>query len=122
MTRATERVLQTWYRDRLRELVPQYLSKWAPVLEVEPAAWGIRRMKTKWGSCNPSPGRILLNLELAKKPTECIEYVVVHELAHLIERRHTDHFRRLLDRHLPKWAGARRLLNATPLASEAWER
>ena len=81
-----ERMLQRWYRERLRELVPPILEKWETALDVEVAEWGIKRMKTKWGSCNPEAQRVWLNLELAKKPPECLEYVIAHEVAHLVAR------------------------------------
>lgn len=92
-----DQVLQEWYRDRLKELVPPLLEKWQPILGVEVEEWGIRKMKTKWGSCNPDAKRISLNLELAKKPLQCLEYLVVHELAHLLERKHNDRFIGILD-------------------------
>ena len=112
-------VLHRWYRDHLREVLTALVEKWAARLKVAPTGWRIQRMKTRWGSCNRRTGRLLFNLELAKKPVECIEYIVVHELAHLIEGRHDDRFRRVLDQHLPRWEAARRELNAGPLGS--WE-
>src|SRR6185436_17094194 len=96
-----ERVLERWYRERLRDLVPPLLAKWEAILGVHAAGWGIKKMKTKWGTCSPDTGRIWLNLELAKKPVQCLEYLIVHELTHLIERRHNDRFVSLMDRHLP---------------------
>ena len=86
-------------------------------MELQPVAWGIRRMKTKWGSCNPQARRIWLNLELAKKPVQCLEYVIVHEFAHLVERRHNDRFIALVQHHLPNWKTRRSLLNAQALAA-----
>jgi len=80
----------------------------------------VQRMKTRWGSCNPATGAIRLNTELAKKPEECLEYIVVHELMHLLERNHTDRFTRLMDQHLPRWRERRALLNGAPLGSESW--
>lgn len=77
-------------------------------------------MKTKWGSCNPTAGRIWLNLELIKKPSACLEYVLVHELAHLLVRHHDDRFIRIMDRHLPTWRNRRAQLNAAPLVKETW--
>ena len=82
------------------------------------AAWGVKKMKTKWGSCNAEARRIWLNLELAKKPVQCLEYIVVHELVHLLERRHSDQFSALMDRHLPDWRSRRALLNGAPLGHE----
>ena len=115
-----ERVLQRWYREQLRELIPPLLTKWAVILGVQPAAWGIKRMKTKWGACNVDVKRIWLNLELAKKPAQCLEYIVVHEMTHLLERHHNDRFISLMDQHLPHWRLYRQELNAAPLAHDTW--
>lgn len=117
---ARDRLLQRWYRDRLRELVPPILAKWEPAIGVHAADWRIRKMKTKWGACSVDATRIWLNLELAKKPARCLEYLVVHELVHLIERRHNDRFTRLMDTHLPLWRQRRDQLNAEPLAQANW--
>ena len=95
-------------------------EQWAPRIGVEVADWRIRRMRTRWGSCSTAARRIWLNLELAKKSDRCVEYIVVHELCHLIERTHNDRFRRLMDRHLPSWQTRRDELNRTPLAYEDW--
>lgn len=115
-----EQVLHRWYRRELRKRIPPLVQKWQPLLGVQAAGWGIRRMKTKWGTCAIPARRIWLNLELAKKPPHCLEYVVVHELAHLIERRHNDRFTALLDTHLPLWRLSRHELNIAPLAHETW--
>ena len=115
------RVLQEWYRSRLKELVPPLLEKWLPILGVEPAGWGIRKMKTKWGSCNTEARRIWLNLELAKKPVQCVEYILVHELTHLWERQHNDRFRLLMDQAMPLWRLRRDELNQAPLSCENWD-
>lgn len=119
-TKEREAVLQSWYRERLHELVQPLLDKWRPLLGVEGVHLGIKRMKTKWGSCNSEAGRIWLNLELAKKPPECLEYVIVHELAHFQFRHHDAGFQELLDRHLPHWRFTRDSLNAAPLANSSW--
>lgn len=119
-TRCRERVLQDWYRQQLNELVPPLIEKWQEILEVECAGWRIRRMKTKWGTCSTETGRISLNLELAKKPIQCLEYIIAHELVHLIERRHNDLFVALMNEHLPQWRLHRQLLNDAPLAHESW--
>ncbi len=116
-----QRALQAWYRERLRELAAPLIEKWQAVLGVPLATWGIKRMKTKWGSCNSAGRRIWLNLELAKKPPECLEYLVVHELVHLLVRHHDDRFQALMDQHLPRWRRIRKLLNAEPLANEIWQ-
>ena len=120
-TEARMRVLQAWYRQRLRERLEPLVQKWQDKIGVEATACGIKRMKTKWGSCNTEARRIWLNLELAKKPAQCLEYLVVHELTHLLERDHNDRFKALMDKHLPDWQARRTLLNAQPLGHDAWE-
>lgn len=112
------KVLDDWYRATLREQLPALLEKWEARLDVKATFVGIRRMKTKWGSCNPDTGRVWLNLELAKQPPVCLEYIVVHELVHLLERRHSDRFRALLTYHLPQWEQAKRALGDLPVAGE----
>jgi len=119
-TEARRQLLHAWYRERLRELIPKLVDKWQTRLGVRAADWRIRQMKTKWGSCNPDARRIWLNLELAKKPVRCLEYIVVHELLHLRARRHDARFLALMDKHLPGWQQRRRELNAAPLAHERW--
>jgi predicted metal-dependent hydrolase len=114
------RLLQRWYRERLRELLPPILEKWQAKLGIELRSWSIKRMKTKWGSCNSAARRIWVNLELVKKPPACLEYVVVHELVHLLARKHDERFLALMDRHLPSWRQYRAELNAAPLAKESW--
>jgi predicted metal-dependent hydrolase len=116
-----ERVLHRWYRAHLRQIIPPLLAKWEVLLGVRAEAWGIKKMKTKWGACNADTKRIWLNLELAKKPIACLEYLVVHELVHLLERRHGDRFIALMDRHMPNWRLHRQELNAAPLAHENWQ-
>jgi predicted metal-dependent hydrolase len=87
-----EAILLRWHRDQLKALIPPLLEKWHPILGVQVADWGIKKMKTKWGSCNIAARRIWLNLELAKKPVQCLEYILLHEMAHLIGRNHSDRF------------------------------
>lgn len=115
-----EQILQRWYREQLRVLIPSLLEKWQPEIGVQVAHWGIKRMKTKWGSCNMEAGRIWLNLELAKKPPSCLEYILVHELVHLLERHHNDRFRDYMDRFMPQWRLHREELNRAPLSHESW--
>lgn len=112
--------LQNWYREEIRRIGSEFIKKWEPKIGVEVAELGIKVMKTKWGTCNPADRRIWLNLELAKKPVECIEYIVVHELVHILERKHDDNFIRLMDKHLPKWKFFREELNRSPLRHENW--
>lgn len=114
------KVIERWYREQLKATIPSLLAKWQPLLGVEVAAWGVKKMKTKWGSCSIDACRIWLNLELAKKPPQCLEYVLVHEMVHLMERRHNDHFTALMDRYLPHWRSYREELNQAPLAHECW--
>lgn len=116
-----ERVIQRWQRELLRERGAALAAEWGARLDVGIPAIGIKRMKTKWGACNPQAKRIWLNLELAKKPIECISYLVLHELIHLIERSHGENFLRLLDRHMPNWRNYRDQLNSAPLAFEEWD-
>jgi len=115
-----EEVMLRWYREQLKSLIPPLLDKWQVAMGVEVAAWGVKKMKTKWGSCNAKIGRIWLNLELAKKPVQCLEYIVVHELAHLQERHHNERFTALMDQFLPQWRHYREELSSTPLGHEEW--
>ena len=115
-----EAVLQRWYRGRLREMLPALLTKWESEVGVTVSELRIKKMKTRWGSCNVEARRIWLNLELAKKPTSCIEYILVHEMVHILERRHNDRFRELMDALMPSWRLFREELNRAPLAHEEW--
>ena len=116
-----EQVLQRWYREQLKALIPPLLEKWQSVLGVQVADWGIKKMKTKWGACNIDARRIWLNLELAKKPVQCLEYIIVHELVHLLERHHNDRFQKLMDQFMPQWRLHREELNRGPLGYEDWD-
>jgi predicted metal-dependent hydrolase len=113
--------VDTWWRQELRAVAGPLIERWSETLEVRPADWRIRRMKTKWGSCNAESGRLWLNAELACKPLRCIEYVVVHELIHLVERRHGPVFQALMDRHLPDWRSRRAELGILPLGHQEWD-
>ncbi|MDP3972509.1 MAG: SprT family zinc-dependent metalloprotease [Candidatus Nanopelagicales bacterium] len=115
-----ETVLQNWQRQQLRAAIPPLLAEWEPIVGRSVNQWGIRRMKTRWGSCNPTAARIWLSLELARRHPHCLEYVAVHELTHLLERGHGERFKRLMDGFLPDWRARRRQLNAAPLADENW--
>ena len=114
------RALDAFYRHQLKERVQKLLPLWQDRAGVEVVDWGVKKMKTKWGSCNTQVRRIWLNLELAKKPPECLEYILVHELVHLLERNHNDRFRAHMDRLLPDWRERRDLLNRMPLAHNNW--
>jgi hypothetical protein len=116
-----EAVLAQWYRQQLRAHLPELIAKWEPIMGVEVAEWGIKKMKTRWGTCNIAARRIWVNLELAKKPVSCLEYIVVHEMVHLLERHHNDRFKAYMDQFLPQWRLHRDTLNQFPLAYEDWE-
>ena len=115
-----EQLLNDWYRQHMKSLVPGLISRWQPVIGVHVADWGIKKMKTRWGSCNVQDHRVWLNLELAKKPPHCLEYVLVHEMVHLLERHHNDRFKALMDEFMPQWRLYRDELNQAPLAHEEW--
>ncbi len=115
-----EKVLSDWYRNNLKNLVKPLLEKWQPKLGVAVNDWGIKKMKTKWGSCNIKAKRIWLNLELAKKPPQCLEYVIVHELVHLLERLHSGRFNALMDMYLPNWRQYRKTLTTEPMGHCDW--
>jgi hypothetical protein len=110
-----------WYRGYLKETLPGLIEKWEEVMGVQVAEWGVKQMKTKWGTCNTETGRILINLELAKKSPRCLEYIVVHEIVHLLERLHNDRFKSLMNMYLPQWQLIRDELNREPLAHEDWD-
>jgi predicted metal-dependent hydrolase len=105
-----QRAIHDWYRDRLGELVPPLVARWQPVMGVAVAEWRVKRMRTRWGTCNIRARRIWLSLELAKYPVECLEYVVVHEMVHLLERNHNARFKSLMDKFLPDWRERQRTL------------
>ena len=114
------RYLDRWYREQLRSELPLLISKWESELSVTVPQWTIRKMKTKWGSCNRESHHLWFNVELAKKHPNCLEYIVVHEMMHYFERNHGDAFTRLMDQHLPDWRMRRDELNGAPLAEEEW--
>ena len=118
---AREAMLYRWYRARLRERVPGIIAEWEPRIGVRVADWRIRRMKTRWGTCNTAARRIWLNSELAKKPPPCLEYVVVHEMVHLVEPSHNERFREIMDRAMPGWSLRADELNRAHLPDEGWE-
>ena len=113
-------VLQEWYRQWLKAAIPPLIAKWEAIIGVDVADWGVKRMKTKWGSCTREDRRIWLNLELIKKNPKCLEYIVVHEMVHLLERLHNDRFVAYMDEFMPKWRLHRDELNQAPLAYEEW--
>ena len=114
-------VMHEWHKSLLHVVVPPVIQKWEQKLKVRVSGYFLQRMKTKWGSCNHAEGNIRLNTELVKKPKDLLEYVVVHEMAHLIEPTHTDRFIAILEEHYPSWREARAELNELPLGAEAWK-
>jgi len=96
------------------------LVKWEQIVGVRAAEWGVKKMETRWGTCNIGARRIWLNLELAKKPIQCLEHIIVHELVHLLERHHNDRFRDLMDQFMPQWRLLRDIMNKDPLGHEVW--
>jgi predicted metal-dependent hydrolase len=113
-------VLDRWYREQLREVASPLIAKWESILGVSPSYFGIKRMKTKWGSCNHESKRVWINSELAKKPLECLDYIIAHELVHLLIPRHGDRFVEQMDNVMPNWRSRREFLNDSPLAHEEW--
>jgi predicted metal-dependent hydrolase len=113
-------VVHEWHKSLLHELIPRLIERWEPKLGVQVVAYFLQRMKTKWGSCNHDAGHIRLNTELVKKPKDLVEYVVVHEMVHLIEPTHSQRFISLLTEYYPSWQEARAELNDLPLGAEVW--
>jgi predicted metal-dependent hydrolase len=115
-----ETILHQWYRKKLRQELPPLLAKWQTKVGVQVAQLRIKKMKTLWGSCNAEARRIWLNLDLAKKPMLCLEYILVHEMVHILERHHNERFKVIMDELMPSWRLHREELNRAPLAHEAW--
>lgn len=115
-----EEVMQGWYRSVLHKTVPALIERWETKLGVKVSSYFLQRMKTKWGACNHRAGNIRLNTELVKKPKDLLEYVVVHEMLHLVEPTHSERFVELMTRHFPAWREARAELNELPLTAEVW--
>ncbi len=116
-----EQLIDDWYREQVRTAAALLIEKWQPILKVKSCGFYVQRMKTRWGSCNTEARTIRINTELGKKAPECLVYIVVHELVHLIERTHNEQFRFLLESHLPRWKEIRSLLNRSPLSHVDWE-
>lgn len=115
-----EAIVDAWYRTQLKEAVLPLMAKWEPLLGVRVRKFFVQRMKTKWGSCNPASASIRFNTDLARKPRECLEYIVVHEMVHLLEPSHNKRFVALMDRFMPKWQFCREALNRLPVRHESW--
>ena len=115
-----ESVLDEWYRQAIKDALPGLLKRWERRFGVSVSGFLIRRMKTRWGTCTPGRRTVRLNLELAKKPPECLEYILVHEMVHLLEPTHNSRFVELMDMHIPKWRQYRQELNRLPVRHEKW--
>ena len=115
-----QEILDEWYRDQLKTALPPLIAKWEPLLNVRVNGFVVRRMKTKWGSCSPGLRTIRINTELAKKPPECLEYITVHEMIHLIEPTHNNRFVALMNKFMPTWQFHRDNLNRLPVRHERW--
>ncbi len=115
-----QEILDAWYREQIRQAVSALLEKWQPLIGVRAGKIFVQRMRTRWGSCNPAAGHIRLNTDLAKKPPECLEYIVVHELTHLLEPTHNARFASLMEGFLPHWRLVRDALNRLPVRHEDW--
>lgn len=113
-------VLENWYRQQLKEIIPPLIQKWEKVMNVRTREFAIKKMRTKWGTCNREAGRIWLNLELVKKPHACIEYILVHEMVHLLERHHNDRFLAFMDKFLQDWKQLKKELNRLPVSHVDW--
>jgi len=113
-------ILDAWYREQLKEVVSALIVKWEPLMGVKVQKFFVQKMKTKWGSCSPASSSIRLNTDLAKKPPECLEYIVVHEMTHLLEPTHNNHFIILMDQFMPKWRFFKEELNKLPVRHENW--
>ncbi|PVX47229.1 hypothetical protein C8C85_3157 [Flavobacterium sp. 103] len=113
--------INEWYRKQLKNKIPQLIEKWESIIGVSVSDWGVKQMKTKWGTCNIEQKRIWINLELAKKPYNCLEYIIVHEMTHLIERHHNENFLAHLEKYLPKWKLYKEELNRLPVSHGEWE-
>jgi hypothetical protein len=113
-------IINEWYRVELKSLIPSLIDKWEKRIGVTVNEWQVKQMKTKWGACNIEKKRIWLNLELAKKPINCLEYIIVHEIIHLLERHHNDRFLSLMEMYMPQWKFYKDELNNSPISHEKW--
>src|SRR5437899_12564219 len=114
-------IMEEWYRGEVKQAVLPLIAKWERLMDVKVQRVFVQQMKTKWGSCNHRAGSIRLNTDLAKKPRECLEYIVVHEMVHLLEPTHNARFIALMDRYLPRWQFHRQMLKRLPLRHENWD-
>ena len=120
-TKQRATVLNEWFREQLKQQIPELIDKWEQTMKVQLNDWGVKQMKTKWGTCNIDKKRIWLNLELVKKPVRCLEYIIVHEMVHLLERHHNDNFVAYMDKFLPQWRTLKKELNNLPVSHADWD-
>ncbi|MDQ8201484.1 SprT family zinc-dependent metalloprotease [Pelagicoccus sp. SDUM812003] len=118
--RKRQQVIEDWYRKQLADALPSIIVRWEKVIGATVSDWQVRKMKTKWGSCIPQNRKIIVNLELAKKPKECLEYIVAHEIVHLIEPTHNDRFKSMMNLYVPQWKEHRKVLNRIPVSHREW--
>ncbi len=116
-----EQVMSDWYRKELRAAGKVLTEQWQEIVGVRINDWGIKRMKTRWGTCNQKAGRIWLNLELAKKPEYCLEFIIAHEMTHLLEKKHNERFKEHMDTYIPRWKQIKEELNRSALSYERWD-
>jgi predicted metal-dependent hydrolase len=114
-------IVEEWHRELVRKAVPPLIEKWQRLMGIRVKRFFVQRMKTKWGSCNDRGGSIRLNTDLARKPVECLEYIVLHEMVHLLESTHNARFMTLMDQFMPKWQSYRDVLNRLPVRHESWD-
>ena len=120
-TEKRKEIVDEWYRAELKKIIPAIIEEWESKIGVQSSSFGIKKMRTKWGTCNVDAKRIWLNLELARKPVECLEYIIVHELVHLLERSHNERFVKFMDEFMPKWRFYREELNRLPFSHVDWK-
>lgn len=114
-------IMNEWYRREIKKVIPDLLEKWEKITGVSASQWRVKLMKTRWGTCNIKAKRIWFNLELAKKPVICLEYIIVHELVHLLERHHNEKFLRLMEQFMPQWKKYKEELNRLPASYAQWD-
>ncbi len=119
-TAGREKILERWYRQQVRDAAPLLIAKWERLMGVKVERLYVQRMKTKWGSCAPATCTIRLNTDLAKKPREALEYILVHEIVHLLEPTHNARFVSLMDQFMPRWKTSQDALNRLPVRHENW--
>ena len=119
-TEKRQTILEEWYRRKLKEIVPEMIARWERRIKVGVDQFGIKKMRTRWGTCNIKAKRIWLNLELAKKPMHCLEFIIVHEMTHLLEWHHNEHFITYMDKFIPQWRSYKEELNRFPISHTDW--